>query len=646
MHRHRTFGITKNLFYHGEGGFIGMGASPTGQTQLDILVERFLQRAGTLYSLPAVAVKVLQLADDPQLDTPRLKECIENDPALTSRILRVVNSSLFGLSAPVADLGQALTLLGVKPLKLLVLGFSLPEGLYAGVSAEVLRWYWRRTLTKAVSARQLCQTLWRKPGDDAFLIGLLQDLGMLLLIQSVGSAYQDFVQRVRSMGKDLIGLERQVMGFDHTALTARLLKHWRLPEAIVQWISWEEIDQRLQASGGQPPVLAQVIHLAEGLARVLADRQPESLNEVLRAGAQYRGLTHSQLEQIVADLESKVAQLAEVLHLDLPPTEDYRAILLEAHRRLSEAAAEVVQSLLRRKSSARPAEETPEPLQPHVAQLAEAIERLSMPMGKGQKSALVAASAREKEEAESERSRISEKGEQKSPSSAAALAEMLVPDVAGPGKSPPGADSAGRTTTPGKTAFRSSPAATSRDSLRGSGRLDKSASGARPTATISPALSDPGLLGHLKVTVAACRNARAPVSLLLAEPVEQEDLLLQLGPEGMQRFQRLLQKAAESLGHDGSILLPYGDWGVAVVLPDCDRQEAVRLGNQLMAAMRQVSWGGVWNSRGGVALGVGVASVDMPPKNFPAEDLLEAAARCLFGSHSCGGGVVKSIEIY
>jgi len=613
---------------------------------LDTLVERFLQRAGTLYSLPAVAVKVLQLADDPHLDTPRLKECIENDPALTSRILRVINSSLFGLSTPVADLGQALTLLGVKPLKLLVLGFSLPEGLYAGVSADLLQWYWRRTLTKAVSARELCQTLWRKPGDDAFLIGLLQDLGMLLLIQSVGPAYQDFVQRVRSMGKDLIGLERQVMGFDHTALTARLLKHWRLPEAIIQWISWEEIDHRLQASGGQPPVLAQVIHLAEELARVLADRQSECLNEVLRCGATYRGLTHSQLEQLVADMESKVAQLAEVLHLDLPPTEDYRAILLEAHRRLSEAAAEVVQSLLRRKSSASPAEETPEPLQPHLTQLSEAIERLSMPMGKGKKSAPVLASAREKEEAESEKSSIPEKGAQKSPSPMSALAEMLAPDVGEPGKNQPGADFVGRTTTPAKTASRSFPAAPSMDGLQGSRRLGKSASGARPKATISPTLSDPGLLGHLKVTVAACRNARVPVSLLLAEPVQQEDLLLQYGQEGMERFRHLLQKAAETLGHDGSILLPYGDWGVAVVLPDCDRQEAVRLGNQLLAAMRQVSWGGIWNSRGGMALGIGIASVDMPPKNFPAEDLLEAAGRCLFGSHSCGGGVVKSIEIY
>ncbi len=626
----------------------------------EILLERFLQQAGTLYSLPTVAVKVLQLADDPQLDTPRLKECIENDPALTSRILRVVNSSLFGLSSPVADLGQALTLLGVKPLKLLVLGFSLPEGLYAGLSAELLQWYWEHTLTKAVAARQLCQSLWRKPGDDAFLIGLLQDLGMLLLIQGVGPTYQEFVQRVRSMGKELIALERQVMGFDHTWLTARLLEYWRLPEGIVRWVSWEEIHQRLQEPAPQPPVLAQVIHLAEGLARVLADRQPEYLHEVLTAGAKYRGLTQIQLEQLVADLQAKVLQLAEVFHLDLSVPEDYRAILLEAHRRLSEAAAEMVQGLLRRRSPCGSDDEVSDSLKPHLVQLSEAVDRLSHVQAtqKGTSPPSPSPPRPQKEQATADSSlpeqtpqRPVREGCLKSASALGRLGSLTErkPDLSQPPAGPAGTQGARL-----GAKMAGSPKAVapleelSQRGLPTSRAYGKPASESPGKPTIPPraSLNEPGLLSHLKATVAACRNARAPVSLLLAEPVEQEELLCQYGPEGMERFRTLLQKAVETLGQDESIRVPYGDWGVAVILPDCDRQEAVRLGNQLIATMRQVRWAGVWSSRGGVALSVGVGSVDVPPKNFPPEDLLEAAARCLFGSHASGGGVVKSIEIY
>ena len=61
-------------------------------------LDDFAQRAGRLYTLPAVAMRVLQLTDNPKIDAPALKECIDNDPALAGKILKVVNSSLFGLS--------------------------------------------------------------------------------------------------------------------------------------------------------------------------------------------------------------------------------------------------------------------------------------------------------------------------------------------------------------------------------------------------------------------------------------------------------------------------------------------------------------------------------------------------------------------
>ena len=159
-------------------------------------LDRLAAHAEQLYSLPAVAMEVLQLTDNPQVDTQALKECIENDPALTGKILRVVNSSLFSLSREISDLNQALALLGTKPLKLLVLGFSLPSGLYAGIEARTLGRYWRRTLTKAVAGRELAEHLWHVPGDDAFIAGLLQDVGILLLLQQLGQPYVQLLERV------------------------------------------------------------------------------------------------------------------------------------------------------------------------------------------------------------------------------------------------------------------------------------------------------------------------------------------------------------------------------------------------------------------------------------------------------------------
>src|SRR5207244_3579816 len=140
-------------------------------------------------------------------------ECLETDPALAARILRVVNSSLFGPSRHVTDLNQALTLLGIRPLKMLVLGFSLPKELFSGLQAQVLANYWRQTLVKAVAARELshcglpaglCAAISRPPDENRIndletrertvpRMLHLADLLARLVEQPFGSALRDLL---------------------------------------------------------------------------------------------------------------------------------------------------------------------------------------------------------------------------------------------------------------------------------------------------------------------------------------------------------------------------------------------------------------------------------------------------------------------
>src|SRR5437764_3227847 len=188
---------------------LAVGTETTG------LVQQFVERTGQLYSLPAAAAQVLRLADEPQLDRHAIKQCLEGDPALVVRILRVVNSSLFGPPRQVTELNQALTLLGIRPLKMLVLGFSLPKELFAGLEAEVLERYWRQTLVKAVAVREISERLWRVPGDEPFLAALIQDIGMLALIQQLGPSYERLLAHVQSAGGSLIECELDTLGFDH-----------------------------------------------------------------------------------------------------------------------------------------------------------------------------------------------------------------------------------------------------------------------------------------------------------------------------------------------------------------------------------------------------------------------------------------------
>src|SRR5688500_11822565 len=211
--------------------------SATLTTPDSTTIERIVSRAGTLYSLPAVAVEVLQLTQQEKVNVRALKECIELDTALTVKILRVLNSSVFGLSREVSDLNQAVALLGIKPLKLLALGFSLPESLFVQAAREQLDWYWKSALVRAVAAREISEQLFKRPGDDAFLAGLLQDLGVLVLLGELGRPYAGLLSEAIAARADLSWLEKESLGFDHAQLTAGLLEHWNLPALLVSAIA-------------------------------------------------------------------------------------------------------------------------------------------------------------------------------------------------------------------------------------------------------------------------------------------------------------------------------------------------------------------------------------------------------------------------
>src|SRR5581483_7325691 len=243
------------------------------------LLAQLLDHSKQLYSLPAVALEVLELTSQPQVDTARLKDCIERDPALTSKVLRVVNSSLFGLGRRVSDLTQALAVLGTKPLKMLVLGFGLPEPLFAGLAHDVLNQYWRHTLTRAVAARDLSQRLWHLPGDELFVAGLLADLGRLVLIQGLGRPYVEMLRKADWPREDVRALERRLIGFDYVQLTAGLIQQWGLPDALVAAVQLPDT----LSEDAKPDV--KVLYLAEKIAELLADDRAEALPALLKAAS-------------------------------------------------------------------------------------------------------------------------------------------------------------------------------------------------------------------------------------------------------------------------------------------------------------------------------------------------------------------------
>src|SRR5262245_21199013 len=187
----------------------------------------------SLPSLPGIAIKLLELMRQRTCSVDKIAQVIQNDPALTSKVLRTVNSSYYGLSKPCPNITRAVTFLGINTVKSLTLGLSLIDlGRSAGQGFDLCL-YWRRAVYAAAAARLIARMSNTYDPDEAFVAALLQDVGMLACFAALGTEYSALFTMAPKDHDDLPPLEHAAFGFDHAEVGALIAERWRLPPEII-----------------------------------------------------------------------------------------------------------------------------------------------------------------------------------------------------------------------------------------------------------------------------------------------------------------------------------------------------------------------------------------------------------------------------
>jgi two-component system, cell cycle response regulator len=166
----------------------------------------------TLPTLPAVAVRVLELTANPNVAVDELTRVIQNDQALSIKVLKTANSTFYGLRRPCGSINQAMVLLGLSAVKSLALSFSLVSTVATGGDGFDYMSYWRRGLYTAVAAKVLARAAGVLQEDEVFLGGLLQDVGMVAMHRALGAEY---AKLARSDHRHLASDELQAFNIHH-----------------------------------------------------------------------------------------------------------------------------------------------------------------------------------------------------------------------------------------------------------------------------------------------------------------------------------------------------------------------------------------------------------------------------------------------
>jgi HD-like signal output (HDOD) protein len=277
-------------------------------------LERLFGRIGEVATLPSAAQRVLKLTEDENADAEQLREAIGGDPVLVARILRRLNSSYYALSYKVADLKTAINLLGLREIRNLTLTVFLSR-LYEGGAShgrykrEIL---WGHSVGVAVAARLVARVCGRSGCEEAYIAGLLHDLGLILLDQTLHRHFCKVLDALDEQTPTFV-VENRILTFDHAMLGGFVARKWNFPESVADAITYHH---QPWCYRGPHADLVHVVAVANylcarlGLTALGVSNVPAPPDEVYR----HLGLDQVTLAIIWEELDSALEKAVALAH--------------------------------------------------------------------------------------------------------------------------------------------------------------------------------------------------------------------------------------------------------------------------------------------------------------------------------------------
>ena len=196
-------------------------------------VREAVKKVTTLATLPEVTAQIIKTVEDPKSSAGQLHKIVSHDPALVTRILKVVNSAFYGLPGQIGSIERAIVLLGLNAIKNIAVAASLGQMFRGAKLCEgfVAKDLWTHCVAVGVTARELAKQMKVPVADEAFLAGMIHDLGILVSLQIQPEQLRVVCDRVKKGAADFCAVEREVTGMDHQQLGAALAEQWKFPRS-------------------------------------------------------------------------------------------------------------------------------------------------------------------------------------------------------------------------------------------------------------------------------------------------------------------------------------------------------------------------------------------------------------------------------
>ncbi len=300
-----------------------------------------VEKLASLPAIPATALRIVNLCDQPGVGLAELGEAIALDPVLSARMLRLANSAAFKRSVEITSVDRALMQLGLQTVKLTALGFVISEAVVSNLEIDehVLQRLQHEGLVEAIAAREVAHRSVRNTSSEAFLAGLFDGLGRQLCLFLDPTSYGALLEVDNWPSAEA---ETNCIGTDNVGLMIAALDYWGVPSYYADVLR-SSIGRPAQSNEPSVAHVGSILRVARLAGRLLVGSGIEA-SESDRQALIDIGLDESAIDEVAQGLGEQIADMAEVLEMNIVQPPDYSALLEQARNQVLATSLELAQA--------------------------------------------------------------------------------------------------------------------------------------------------------------------------------------------------------------------------------------------------------------------------------------------------------------
>lgn len=277
-----------------------------GQDEVQERLKKITAKIVGLPTLPSMVQNINRLMLNPRTSAKEVAQLISSDPAIASKVLRVVNSSFYGFPNRISTITHAIVILGFNTVKSIVLSSTIFDIFKDQKSSKLFdrNDFWRHSVGCGASSRAVGRVIGYTALEEIFIAGLLSDIGKIVLDQFLHDHFVTILEHARSKNCLLAQSEEEILGVTHAEIGAWLFEKWNMSKGLVEAIRYHHNP----ALAGDHQRLASIVHLADILVRAIrfgsgGDNKIPAISET---AWQTLGLESGQFDRLLNDTGEEI----------------------------------------------------------------------------------------------------------------------------------------------------------------------------------------------------------------------------------------------------------------------------------------------------------------------------------------------------